>query len=60
MHDVLVSKEVNKQETPILVACNKSDLMTSTSAASIEKALARELCVMAVLLVRRNVELIHS
>lgn len=43
LHDVLVSKEVNKQETPILVACNKSDLMTSTSAASIEKALAREL-----------------
>eukprot|EP01094_Clydonella_sp_ATCC50884_P023325 TRINITY_DN5558_c0_g1_i1.p1 TRINITY_DN5558_c0_g1~~TRINITY_DN5558_c0_g1_i1.p1 ORF type:complete len:251 (-),score=68.92 TRINITY_DN5558_c0_g1_i1:74-826(-) len=43
LYDILVNNDANEAETPIVVACNKSDLLTASSAAAIEVALADEL-----------------
>ena len=41
---ILMNPAVNKSETPILIACNKSEMLTAQSPDAIRKQLEKELC----------------
>lgn len=45
LYDLFVDKAVNKNRVPILIACNKSELMTVRSKEHIQSELENEMCV---------------